>query len=79
VVVDVVDPLPGESAARGFAPLRLVLPLLLPLPPVTTMADRELSESGDALLLPSDPDDLLLEARSKLDLFDRSIDKIDDN
>ena len=42
VVVLVVDPLPGESAARGFGPGLDVTPIL--------------SESGDALLDPSELD-----------------------
>lgn len=51
-VVDVVDPDPGESAARGFGP---------GFPPPETM----FNDRGDVLLLPSEdpPDDFLLDVR----------------
>lgn len=54
VVVDVVEPDPGESAARGLGPV---------LPPPTD--PTIFNERGDVLLLPSEPEDLLLEARSR--------------
>ena len=54
VVVDVVDPEAGESAALGLA-----------LRPRDPLADPEalpmFTDRGDVLLLPSDPEDLLLD------------------
>jgi hypothetical protein len=58
-VVDVVDPDAGESAALGLAPLLALeaLPVDPEALPPPMFCDR-----GEALLLPSDPEDLLLEA-----------------